>query len=205
MDKSEEIIRVASRMFYEKGFDKTAMRDLSKATGLTTAGLYYHIQSKKDLLIKVNELLINEFEKKVFLNVEWERDPKKRMRQYIQNVVTCVLEEPEMHSIIMERAIFRGEIKKVSRLKRKELVSKTKEFLIQITKDGNAARHIDESIDITVAAFSLIAIVNWIPFWFNPKGRINRDQLIDSISRFFIKFLLKEEKRNISRKINKVL
>jgi AcrR family transcriptional regulator len=199
MDKSEEIIRVASKMFYEKGFDKTTMRDLSKATGLTTAGLYYHIRSKKVLLIKVNELLINEFEKKVFLTLKWERDPKKRMRQYIQNVVGSVLDAPEMHSIMMERAIFRGEIKKVSRPKRKELVNKTKEFLIKIRKDGNAARDIDEYIDITVAAFSLIAIVNWIPFWFNPKGRINERQLIDSLSKFFIKFFLKEEKKNTSR------
>ena len=86
-------------------------------------------------------------------------------------MIGLVLDAPEMHSIMMEKAFFRGEIKRVSRPKRRELVKKTEAFLIQLRRDGEAAEDIHEEIDITVATFSLIAIINWISLWFNPKGK----------------------------------
>ncbi len=200
MDKREEILRASSKMFFERGFDKTSMRDLAEATRLTTAGLYYYIKSKKRLLVEVDEFLLNEFEKKVFLTPRWEKDPKRRIRQFIGNVIRFVLDAPEMHSIMMEKAFFRGEIKRVSRPKRRELVKKTEAFLIQLRKDGEAAEDIDEDIDITVATFSLIAIINWISLWFDPKGRITKEQLIDSVSKLFIKFFFKDkEERPLKR------
>ena len=188
MDKKEKILRASSKMFFERGFDRTSMRDLAEATRLTTAGLYYYIKSKKKLLIEVDEFLLNEFEERVFLTPKWEKDPRRRIRQFIGNVIDLVLDAPEMHSIMMEKAFLRGEIKRVSRPKRKELVKRTEAFLIQLRKDGEATEDIDKEIDITVATFSLIAIVNWISLWFDPKGRISKQQLIDSLSKFFIKF-----------------
>jgi len=193
-NRRDEILRVASKMFFEKGFDRTSMRDLAEATRLTTAGLYYYIKSKKKLLVEVDEFLLNEFEKRVFLTPKWEKDPRRRIRQFIGNVIDLVLDAPEMHSIMMEKAFLRGEIKRVSRPKRKELVKRTEAFLIQLRKDGEAAKDIHEDIDITVATFSLIGIINWLPLWFNPKGRISKGQLIDSLSNFFIKFFFKEKK-----------
>jgi len=193
-NKKDEILRVASKMFFEKGFDKTSMRDLAEATRLTTAGLYYYIKSKKNLLMEVDEFLIHEFEKKVFPTSPWETDPRKRIRHFIGNVVHLVLESPELHTIMTEKAFLRGEIKRVSRPRRKELVRRTEAFLIQLGKEVEASQDIKEEIDITVAAFSLIAIINWLPLWFNPKGRISKEQLIDSLSNFFIKFFFKEKK-----------
>ena len=77
MDKREEILQASSKMFFEKGFDRTSMRDLAEATHLTTAGLYYYIKSKKRLLVEVDEFLMNEFEKEVFLTPKWQKDPKE--------------------------------------------------------------------------------------------------------------------------------
>lgn len=200
MDKREEILRASSRMFFEKGFDRTSMRDLAQATHLTTAGLYYYIKSKKKLLAEVDQFLMNEFENKVFLTPKWEKDPRGRMRQFLGNVIGLVLDAPEMHSIMMEKAFFRGEIQRVSRHKRRELVKKTEAFLIQLRKDGEAAEDIDEDIDITVATFSLIAIVNWIPLWFDPRGRIRKEELIDSLAKFFINFFFKGKRNSSERR-----
>jgi AcrR family transcriptional regulator len=196
MDKREEILRVSSKMFFEKGFDRTSMRDLAEATHLTTAGLYYYIKSKRRLLAEVDQFLMNEFEKKVFLTPQWEKDPERRIRQFIGNVIGLVLDAPEMHSMMMEKAFLRGEIKRVSRPKRKELVKKTEAFLTQLRKDGEVAEDIDDEIDMTVATFSLIAIVNWISLWFDPEGRISKQQLIDSVSKLFMKFFFKEKKES---------
>ncbi len=43
----------ATRLFVERGFDGTSMRDIADACGVTKAALYYHYPSKADLLLDI--------------------------------------------------------------------------------------------------------------------------------------------------------
>src|SRR2546422_7461297 len=36
-----------SEVFYERGYEGASMRDLSRATGMSLAGLYYYFESKR--------------------------------------------------------------------------------------------------------------------------------------------------------------
>ena len=46
-----EILEHATGVFYEKGYDAASMRDLSRATSMSLAGLYYYFESKEDALL----------------------------------------------------------------------------------------------------------------------------------------------------------
>ncbi|HEY6538299.1 MAG TPA: TetR/AcrR family transcriptional regulator [Candidatus Dormibacteraeota bacterium] len=46
----ERIIDAAIDLFTEQGFDKTSLREIAVRVGVTKAALYYHFQSKEDLL-----------------------------------------------------------------------------------------------------------------------------------------------------------
>jgi len=48
--KREVIIKEASKLFKEKGFTATSMRDLAERVGVEAPSLYNHIQSKSELL-----------------------------------------------------------------------------------------------------------------------------------------------------------
>ncbi|WP_179354255.1 TetR/AcrR family transcriptional regulator [Winogradskyella vidalii] len=48
--RQQEIIRVAAKLFKEKGYSAVTMRDLAKAMGIKAASLYNHINSKQDIL-----------------------------------------------------------------------------------------------------------------------------------------------------------
>jgi TetR/AcrR family transcriptional regulator, cholesterol catabolism regulator len=45
-----EILKSASALFIEKGYLKTTVREIAERSRLSIGGLYYHIQSKEDLL-----------------------------------------------------------------------------------------------------------------------------------------------------------
>jgi AcrR family transcriptional regulator len=51
--KKELIIQQASRMFREKGFPATSMRDLAESVGVEAASLYNHIRSKSEILQEI--------------------------------------------------------------------------------------------------------------------------------------------------------
>lgn len=49
-ERRREIIFRCTKEFVKKGFDRTTMRDLAKAFGLSTGALYHYIGSKEDIL-----------------------------------------------------------------------------------------------------------------------------------------------------------
>lgn len=59
--RKEEIVRVAAKLFKEKGYSAVTMRDLAKAMGIKAASLYNHINSKQDILNAIIISLAEEF------------------------------------------------------------------------------------------------------------------------------------------------
>src|ERR1700746_3271184 len=59
--KKEVIIEKASKLFKEKGFGASSMRDLAIHVGVEAASLYNHIQSKAEILQAICFRVANEF------------------------------------------------------------------------------------------------------------------------------------------------
>ncbi len=54
-NRREQVLDAAAMLFVAKGFSGTSTRDIAKATGMLPGSLYYHFQSKEDLLVAVFE------------------------------------------------------------------------------------------------------------------------------------------------------
>ena len=50
-----QILDVSLRLFSERGFARTTVRDIARAAGITDAAIYYHFTSKRDLLASLFE------------------------------------------------------------------------------------------------------------------------------------------------------
>ena len=48
-----DVVAAAGRLFADKGYHGTSMRDLGKELGLLGSSLYAHVDSKEDLLVDV--------------------------------------------------------------------------------------------------------------------------------------------------------
>lgn len=49
-DTRQRILDVAARLFTEKGYAATSVRDIAKALGIANPSLYYHFKSKAEIL-----------------------------------------------------------------------------------------------------------------------------------------------------------
>src|SRR5438128_5985346 len=54
-EKLELILRTSARIFAEKSYHSTSMRDISRATGISLAGLYHYCRSKEELLFLIQD------------------------------------------------------------------------------------------------------------------------------------------------------
>jgi AcrR family transcriptional regulator len=58
--RRSEIIDVATRLFLERGFHKTSIRDIARACPFNLASLYMYVSSKEDILFLVAQQLMDE-------------------------------------------------------------------------------------------------------------------------------------------------
>jgi AcrR family transcriptional regulator len=66
----ERILEVALALFAEKGYDATSMRTIAEHVGITKAALYYHFDSKADIV----RAMLAETERRVADLAAWARE-----------------------------------------------------------------------------------------------------------------------------------
>jgi len=69
VSKKKVILKVATRLFSEKGFRETSMADLAKMTGVAQGTIFYHFNNKEELFLSILEEfkrgIIEEFDRYV--------------------------------------------------------------------------------------------------------------------------------------------
>src|SRR3982074_3785071 len=83
--KLEFILRHAARIFAEKNYHSTTMRDISRATGVSLAGLYHYCKSKEELLFLIQDNCFGRVLDSLEERLRIENDPPARLRIFIEN------------------------------------------------------------------------------------------------------------------------
>ena len=68
VDTRQRILDVALDLFTEQGYDGTSLRQIAERLGVTKAAIYYHFESKEDILLALH-MRIHEFGQQAFLEM----------------------------------------------------------------------------------------------------------------------------------------
>src|SRR4030065_2118207 len=79
-EKLRDILKSSAKIFAEKGYHRTSIRDIARSTEMSLAGLYYYFRTKEELLFLIQEqcflTLLQRWEKAV----RAETDVRGRLR-----------------------------------------------------------------------------------------------------------------------------
>jgi AcrR family transcriptional regulator len=181
-EKLQQILKTSAKIFAEKGFHRTSVRDISRATTMSLAGLYYYFTTKEELLYLIQERCF------VTLLERWERaaspdmDVRSRIRLFAENHLYFFCHNmPEMKVMAHEDESLTGEFQdKILVLKRRYV--KVIMDLIAEFQDGKVSKG---TIDLRLATFALFGMMNWIYTWYQPKRDLPFPQLIEQMLRVY--------------------
>src|SRR5215467_12517870 len=80
-----EILTHATEVFCKKGYEGASMRDLSRESGMSLAGLYYYFESKERLLYLIQKHTFATIVQRLKSRLEGVADVEERIRIFILN------------------------------------------------------------------------------------------------------------------------
>src|SRR5437763_15623527 len=95
-----DLLAHASRIFCEKGYEGASMRDLSRATGMSLAGLYHYFESKEELLYLIQKHAFTTIIEAARHKLEGSSDPEERIRIFIRNHLEYFLANKEAMKVL---------------------------------------------------------------------------------------------------------
>jgi len=94
--RRKELVDSSKKLFFEKGFSKTSIRDIAKAGSFTMGNLYDYIQTKEDILYLVHENMINNVYQQLFNIRDYEFSAKyTELERIIRNALEKSMEFQE--------------------------------------------------------------------------------------------------------------
>jgi TetR/AcrR family transcriptional regulator, cholesterol catabolism regulator len=181
--KLEHILRTSARIFAEKSYHSTSMRDISRATGVSLAGLYHYCKSKEELLFLIQDHCFGRVLDRLNKRLRGEKVPEQKLRILIENhLAFFAANMAEMKVVSHEADSLSGELR-VHVSGKKERYTRTARKILSDIRQTHAR---ESTIDLTVATYSLFGMMNWIYNWYNPHGKINVSDLADNLIELFL-------------------
>jgi AcrR family transcriptional regulator len=159
-----EILAHATEVFCKKGYEGASMRDLSRASGMSLAGLYYYFESKERLLYLIQKHTFTTIVQRLKARLEGVSDPEERIRIFILNHLEYFLANQAAMKVLSHEAeaLKNGFASEVAAIKREYY-----RICVGLLDDLKSDRGLQFSTRIAV--LSLFGMMNWIYTWHNPR------------------------------------
>ena len=181
--KLEFILRTAARIFAEKSYHSTSMRDISRATNVSLAGLYHYCRSKEELLFLIQDNCFGRVLERLEQQLETVKDPVARLSLFIENHLSFFAANmAEMKVLSHESESLRGDLH-VHVSTRKDNYTK---LARKILHDVQTLRDHKQPVDLTVATYALFGMMNWIYNWYDPQGKLTVQDLAQHLTQLFL-------------------
>ncbi|HEV2883289.1 MAG TPA: TetR/AcrR family transcriptional regulator [Pyrinomonadaceae bacterium] len=181
--KLEFILRNAARIFAEKNYHSTTMRDISRATGVSLAGLYHYCKSKEELLFLIQDNCFGRVLERLEERLPEANDPSSKLRLFIENHLSFFAANmSEMKVLSHEADSLAGDLHTHVSTKKEKYTKLARKILKEIQQQQPEK----SEVDLTVATYALFGMMNWIYNWYDPHGKLKVSELVDNIARLFL-------------------
>lgn len=187
LDRKTEIRRTAKKLFKEKGYAATSMRDLAKEVGIEAASLYNHLSSKEELLHEMCFDIAGQFFEAFQAAIAVEKNPAKKLKAAIKAHVGVIANNLDASSVFFHEWIF---LQEPELGKFKKLRFQYEQDLKEIIKKGMEEKDFKE-VNVKLAVFTIFSALNATYDLYKSSEKLTQEEIAESISNLLLKGLKK--------------
>jgi AcrR family transcriptional regulator len=178
-----QLVRESARLFREKGYDATSVRDIAAATGLKSGSWVYHFKTKQDILAAVMEQGLQQALVRIEAIAREQLPPRDHFRALLRTHLDTLL-GPGQDFI----PVLLYDWRSLDRQGRERVIALQKRYE-QVWDD--VIRRLQRSGDWTmptrVDRLMMFGALNWIAQWYRPRGPLGVAQLVDEAEKFLLR------------------
>ncbi len=187
-----EILDFATEVFAEKGYEGASMRDLSRLSGMSLAGLYYYFDSKEKLLYLIQKHTFTTIVARLRERLEASSDAEERIRIFVHNHVDyAVARQKAMKVLSHEDDVLRDEHGAEVAALKKEYYKICVELVGDLAKAEKLPRLGPKAakrggVSTRTAVMGLFGMMNWLYTWYKPNVDPGAEIIAREISDIFL-------------------
>jgi len=178
-----QLVRESARLFREKGYDATSVRDIAAATGLQSGSWVYHFKTKQDILAAVMEEGLQQALERIEAIEREQLPPREYFRALVRTHLDTLLGPGQDFIPVLLydwRSLDKqGRERVIALQKRYEQV--WDDVIRQLQRSG------DWTMPTRVDRLMMFGALNWIVQWYRPRGPLSVAQLVDEAEKFFLR------------------
>jgi AcrR family transcriptional regulator len=178
-----QLVRESARLFREKGYDATSVRDIAAATGLQSGSWVYHFKTKQDILAAVMEEGLQQALERIEAIARERLPPREYFRALVRTHLDTLLGPGQDFIPVLLydwRSLDKqGRERVIALQKRYEQV--WDDVILQLQRSG------DWTLPTRVDRLMMFGALNWIVQWYRPRGPLSVAQLVDEAEKFFLR------------------
>jgi TetR/AcrR family transcriptional regulator, cholesterol catabolism regulator len=175
--RKEQIYRASAKLFAERGYHATSMRDLAQALGVQGGSLYAHISSKEELLWEIVNRAADEFDACLEPIRDSRMGSAEKLRAALEAHFNVITQNREVVTV------FFHEWKHLPIVKMEEITERrasVERIYRQILEEGVRNGQFRKDLDFRLASLLSLSSANWTYHWLNPNGRLNAREVADA-------------------------
>ena len=181
-NRRDALLRVSAKLFREKGFDGTSIRDISTAAGMHSGSPFYHFKTKQDILVAVMEQGLAEGLRKTEEVMALELSPEQKLAKLIRTQLGTILEEGNDFIPVLLY-----DWRSLSPANRRRIVALKDRYDAlwqQVIDELQRAGHMPG--DTQLVRLLILGAVNWAGTWYHSGGRLSLDEVAEGAARLFL-------------------
>ena len=178
----DAILRAAARLFRERGFADTGMRDIAAAADLSAANLYHYFNGKNDLLFYCQDRALDRMLAAVASARRETASAAERLRLVCAAHLQTLLDEIEGATAHLQIDSLPPAMRDAIVRKRDRYEQGLRRMIVEGMKAGELV-----DMDPAVVARAMLGAMNWTVTWFRPEGSDTAAAVGDVISRFLVR------------------
>jgi AcrR family transcriptional regulator len=182
-NRREELLRVSARLFREKGFDGTSIRDISSAAGMHSGSPFYHFKTKQDILLAVMEQGLAEGLRRLEEAIVQPGNAEQRFTRMVRAQIGTILEEG--NDFIPVLLYDWRSLTEANRRRIIALHDRYDALWQPVIDELKRAGHMPG--DAQLVRLLVLGAVNWTGRWYRRGGRLSLDEIADGAARLFLR------------------
>ncbi len=178
--KKEQILTAATRLFHERGYHATSVRDIADAVGIQGGSLYAHFESKDDVLWDIVNLSADAFFAALDPVIRSNRDTNAKLRDAIIAHIGVITRDLDA------AAVYTTEWRHLATERRTEFSARRDAYeslfrdLVRVGIREGFLSPVDEAY----GTLFILSALNYVYLWFRPEGRMSSEAVARMMADF---------------------